>query len=104
MKPNYFANDVEPSEINDRLFRMVCKIIRFQNWTSFELHAKIRRLFDQINAAKQVETLKNPPSNRLEKLQGNLKGYWSIRINIQWRIIFQLENGEAYNVDIVDYH
>jgi len=69
-----------------------------------ELHAKIRRLFDQINAATQVETLKIPPSNRLEKLQGNLKDYWSLRINIQWRVIFQWKNGEACNVDIVDYH
>ena len=71
---------------------------------SLELHEKIRRLFDQINAATRVETLKVPPSNRLEKLQGNLKDYWSLRINIQWRIIFQWKNGEAYNIDIVDYH
>ena len=71
---------------------------------SLDLHEKIRRLFDQINAATKVETLKVPPSNRLEKLQGNLKDYWSLRINIKWRIIFQWKNGEAYNVDIVDYH
>lgn len=71
---------------------------------SSELHGKIQRLFDQINAASQVETLKIPPSNRLEKLHGSLQDYWSIRINIQWRIIFQWENGEAYNVDVVDYH
>lgn len=71
---------------------------------SHELHSKIRRLFDQLNAATQVETLKTPPSNRLEKLSGNLKGYWSIRINIQWRVIFEWKDGEAFNVDIVDYH
>ena len=71
---------------------------------SLDLHEKIRRLFDQINAATKVETLKVPPSNRLEKLQENLKDYWSLRINIKWRIIFQWKNGEAYNVDIVDYH
>ena len=71
---------------------------------SLDLHEKIRRLFDQINAATKVETLKVPPSNRLEKLQENLKDYWSLRINIKWRIIFQWKSGEAYNVDIVDYH
>lgn len=69
-----------------------------------ELHAKIQRLFDQLNAATQVETLKIPPSNRLEKLKGNLKAYWSIRANVQWRVIFQWEDGEAFDVDVVDYH
>ena len=71
---------------------------------SHELHAKIYRLFDQLNAATQVETLKIPPSNRLEKLGGNLKGYWSIRINAQWRVIFEWKDGEAFNVDLVHYH
>lgn len=71
---------------------------------SHELHSKIQRLFDQLNAATQVETLKIPPSNRLEKLSGNLKGYWSIRINVQWRIIFEWKDSEAFNVDIIDYH
>lgn len=71
---------------------------------SSELHSKIQRLFDQLNAATQVETLKIPPSNRLEKLKGDLKNYWSIRVNIQWRVIFEWEDGEAYNVDVVDYH
>lgn len=69
-----------------------------------ELHAKIRRLFDQLSAATQVETLKIPPSNHLEKLKGNLKNYWSIRVNIQWRVIFQWEDGEAYDIDVIDYH
>ncbi len=69
-----------------------------------ELHAKAHRLFDQINAATQIETLKVPPSNNLEKLEGTLKGFWSIRINIKWRIIFRWEDGDASDVDIVDYH
>lgn len=69
-----------------------------------ELHLKIQRLFDQLNAATEVETLKIPPSNRLEKLKGNLKTYWSIRVNIKWRVIFEWEDGEAHNVDILDYH
>lgn len=69
-----------------------------------ELHPKIQRLFDQLNSVTQVETLKVPPSNRLEKLKGDLKAYWSLRINIQWRVIFEWKEGEAFNVDVVDYH
>ena len=69
-----------------------------------EIHDKITRLFDQINAATKVETLRIPPSNNLEKLSGNLKGYWSIRVNKQWRIIFKWNDSEACDVDIVDYH
>ncbi len=68
------------------------------------LHDKARRLFDQTNATTQIETLRIPLGNNLEKLKGNLKNYWSIRVNKQWRIIFKWENGEAFNVDIVDYH
>lgn len=48
--------------------------------------------------------LRIPPSNRLEKLGGNLKEYYSIRINDQWRIIFQWKNGQASEVEIIDYH
>ena len=48
-----------------------------------ELHSRIQRLFDQLNAVAEVETLKVPPSNRLEKLKGNLKTYWSLRVNLQ---------------------
>ena len=54
-----------------------------------ELHAKARRLLDQINAAASLSFLNIPPGNRLEKLSGNYKGWWSIRINDQWRIIFR---------------
>jgi len=69
-----------------------------------DLHDKIAKLFDQINAATKIETLRIPPSNHLERLKGDLKEYWSIRINKQWRIIFKWENGEAFNIEIVDYH
>jgi len=68
------------------------------------LHAKACRLLDQINAITQIDTLRVPPSNNLEKLKGNLIEYWSIRINVQWRIIFQWKNGNVWQVDIVDYH
>jgi proteic killer suppression protein len=53
---------------------------------------------------RYVDSLQIPPGNRLEKLQGNMKNYWSLRINDQWRIIFQWKNLSACDVDIVDYH
>lgn len=69
-----------------------------------ELHAKAQRLLDQINAAVVVETLRSPPGNRLERLRGDWEGFWSIRINDQWRIVFRWEDGDALDVDIIDYH
>ncbi len=69
-----------------------------------ELHAKAQRLLDQLNAVIILETLKTPPGNKLEKMKGNLDGYWSLRVNDQWRIIFRWEKGDAFDVDIVDYH
>ena len=69
-----------------------------------DLHEKIRKLFDQINAATRIETLRVPPGNHLEKLKGTLREYWSIRVNKKWRILFKWENGDALNIDIVDYH
>ena len=63
-----------------------------------------RRKLRMIEAAKVVEDLRIPPGNRLEKLVGNLDGFYSIRINDQWRIIFKFENGGAENVRITDYH
>lgn len=68
------------------------------------LHRKAQRVLDQINAAGSLETLRIPPSNHLEKLSGDLKGIWSIRINDQWRIIFRWDKGDAYDVEIIDYH
>jgi len=62
-----------------------------------------RKLF-QLDKAKTLNDLKAPPGNRLEALKGNLKGFYSIRINKQYRIIFRFENGNAYDVAIVDYH
>ncbi len=69
-----------------------------------ELHAKAQRLLDQLNAAVVVDTLKAPPGNRLEKLKGDREGFWSLRINDQWRIVFRWEEGDALDVDITDYH
>ena len=63
-----------------------------------------KRKLEAINAAVRLDDLKVPPANRLEKLKGNLKDLYSIRINDQWRIIFRWVNGEAHDVRITDYH
>jgi toxin HigB-1 len=59
---------------------------------------------EAINAASRLEDLKAPPANRLEKLKGDLKDFYSIRINDQWRVIFKWVDGEARDVRIIDYH
>jgi proteic killer suppression protein len=58
----------------------------------------------QLDAATVVEDLRQPPSNRLEALRGQRAGQWSIRINDQWRVCFRFERGNAFDVEIVDYH
>ena len=63
-----------------------------------------RRKLRILNNAKSLLDLKIPPNNQLEALKGNRKGQYSIRINRQWRICFQWEQGQADNVEIVDYH
>lgn len=63
-----------------------------------------RRKLRMINAAQNINDLRVPPANHLEKLSGDLKGYYSIRVNIQWRIAFIWKEGQAINVSIVDYH
>ena len=63
-----------------------------------------RRKLRMINNSIDVIDLRIPPANRLEKLKGNLKEFNSIRINNQWRIIFIWDNGNALEVEIIDYH
>jgi toxin HigB-1 len=63
-----------------------------------------RRKLRMINNSQNINDLRIPPANRLEKLKGDMKDYHSIRINNQWRIIFQWKNNDAYDVKIVDYH
>ena len=62
------------------------------------------RKLEQLNAASQIEDLRIFPGNRLEQLKGKMKGKCSIRINDQWRIVFSFSNGNAYDVEITDYH
>lgn len=62
------------------------------------------RKLDMINLVTSIEQLSIPPGNRLEKLSGKYLGYYSIRVNKQYRIIFQWLDGEAHNVKLTDYH
>jgi toxin HigB-1 len=63
-----------------------------------------RRKLRMLNNSTNIQDLTIPPSNRLEKLSGKLKGFYSIRINDQWRIIFNWNDGVAEDVEIIDYH
>jgi len=67
------------------------------------LRRAIMRL-TQLDAAVEVEDLRQPPSNRLERLSGDLAGKWSIRINDRWRVCFRFDRGNAQDVEIIDYH
>jgi proteic killer suppression protein len=57
-----------------------------------------------LHSAQTIGFMKSPPGNRLEKLSGDRRGSWSIRINQQWRLCFRFTNGNAFDVEIVDYH
>lgn len=71
---------------------------------SKNIQAKARRKLIMLDSASALNDLLIPPSNRLEKLKGDREGQFSIRINSQWRICFYLRDGEASEVEIVDYH
>ena len=71
---------------------------------SFEIQKVGRRKLRMINNAQHIVDMRVPLSNRLEKLKGNLKKFYGIRINDQWRIVFKWKNGQAYEVKIIDYH
>jgi len=69
-----------------------------------QIHETALYKLDVINAAQNIDDLKSPPGNRLERLKGDLNGFHSIRINSQWRIVFRWEASAAHDVQIVDYH
>lgn len=69
-----------------------------------EIRKRAAMRLTQLHAATSVEDLRMPPSNRLEALVGKRLGLWSIRINDQWRVCFRFENGDAFDVEIADYH
>lgn len=81
-----------------RLFegRRVARFVNFER-------AALRKL-KQLDLARRIEDMRAPPGNRLEALSGDRAGQWSVRINDQWRVCFRFEGGDAWDVEIVDYH
>jgi proteic killer suppression protein len=69
-----------------------------------DIQDRALRKLRQLDASQTLDDLRNPPGNRLEALTGNRMGQMSIRINDQWRICFVWSNGDAGDVEIVDYH
>lgn len=69
-----------------------------------EIQEAGRRKLRMLNNSQNIADLTIPPSNKLEKLRGNLKDFYSIRINDKWRIIFKWDRGNASEVEIIDYH
>ncbi len=80
----------------------------FNGYFSSNLPENIQRIalrkLTQIHGAANLSFLRVPPANKLEKLTGDCEGQWSIRINDQWGICFEWRDGDAENVEIVDYH
>jgi proteic killer suppression protein len=68
------------------------------------IHRVAARKLEQLNAATVLDTLRVPPGNRLEALTHDRQGQHSIRVNDQWRVCFVWRDGDAYDVEIVDYH
>lgn len=69
-----------------------------------EILDRARKKLILVAMAKTLSFLQNPPSNHLEALRGNRRGFFSIRVNDQWRIVFRFENGNAHDVELCDYH
>ena len=69
-----------------------------------QIHEMALHKLDVLNAAQILDDLRSPPGNRLEPLRGKLKGFYSIRVNSQWRIVFRWTENSAHDVQIVDYH
>ena len=92
-----FANQLAEDFFYDRKSR---ETRRFPN----ELRRVARRKLLYLHEAADLSDLKVPPGNRLEALKGDLRGYHSIGINDQWRLVFRWNRGHAENVQIVDYH
>ena len=69
-----------------------------------EIRARAAMRLIQLNAANRIDDLRVPPSNRLEALKRDRAKQWSVRINDQWRICFRFADGDAFDVEITDYH
>ena len=71
---------------------------------AMNIRSAVLRKLDLIQGAEKLIDLRSPPGNRLEALSGDLSGFYSIRVNGQWRIIFRWESDKAHEVKLVDYH
>ncbi len=69
-----------------------------------DIQSRARLVLVQIDSATSVDQLRVPPSNRLKTLKGTRTPIWSVRINDQWRVIFRWDSGQAFDVEITDYH
>ena len=88
------------SEIADFFFDG--KPNRRAGWSS--VATIVARKLDMLHYAQKVDDLRSPPANRLEALRGDLKGFFSLRVNDQWRIVFRWKSSGPEGVDVVDYH
>ncbi len=87
------------SRETERLFQR-----QFSRKLPHDIQRRARVKLEVLDAAEQLDDLRIPPSNNLEKLSGDRENQYSIRINDQWRICFEWREGDAYQVEIVDYH
>jgi proteic killer suppression protein len=92
-----FGNALAEDLFNDRVSRAVRQFPP-------ALRANARRKLQMLDDAETLEVLAALPGNRFEKLKGDRKGHYSIRINDQWRVVFRWQDGNALNVSIEDYH
>ena len=69
-----------------------------------DIQTRARRKLMQLENAQILNDMRIPSSNRLEPLSGDLAGFWSVRVNQQWRLVFQWETGNASEVQVMDYH
>lgn len=89
-----FADKRTAALFDDRAVRSVAPALR----------RKVRRKLMQLDAVDDVDALRVPPGNQLEKLSGRRSGQWSIRVDAQWRLCFRFEGGHAWDVEFCDYH
>ena len=92
-----FGDQLSEDLFDDKVSRLVRQFPQ-------ELRRIARRKLLYLHDAAALTDLRVPPGNRLETLKGEWKGFHSIRINDQWRVVFQWKDGNAYKVRVVDYH
>jgi len=90
------------SDKNTEEFFITGKIKKGIGWVS--VNNIVKRKLDMLHYAAKLKDLKAPPGNKLEELKGNLKGFYGIRINERWRIIFRWKEAGPSDVRIIDYH